>query len=147
MQYTKTKPDSNMFKQLASASRRRRAGPSLKHFKRTSKLPKHRRTLNSAFEAVQSTSKHEATRAFSRLKKCVTKCNTVVETTRYTHPITHAKYIRYVVQHGKHQFHDDVEVALHQKTIAIRSSSREGVYDMGVNRKRVNMVVNCARVT
>jgi uncharacterized protein (DUF1499 family) len=51
------------------------------------------------------------------------------------------------VQHGKHQFHDDVEVALHQKTIAIRSSSREGVYDMGVNRKRVNMVVNCARVT
>jgi len=135
-----------MLKHLASASRKRREGPSLKRFKRTSKLLKHRSTPNCAFVAFQSTSKLGATRAFSRLKTCVTKRNTVVETTRYTHPTTRAKYIRYVVQHGKHKFHDDVEIALHQKTIAMRSSSREGVYDMGVNDKRVEGVVKCTRL-
>lgn len=131
-----------MLKQLAKASRKKRDGPSLSHFKRTGKLLKRRRTPNASYVAHAFPSLAHATRVFRKLQRCVKKHTCVVE--KHAHRYRScATYTHYVVQHGKHRFHDDVELVLHGRTVLIRSSSREGVYDMGVNSGRVQKIERC----
>lgn len=132
-----------MLKQLAKASRKKRDGPSLSHFKRTGKLLKHRRTPNASYVAHALPSPARATRVFRKLQRCVKKHTCVVERHYHRHR-SRATYAHYVVQHGKHRFHDDVELVLHGRSILIRSSSRKGLYDMGVNGERVQKIERCA---
>lgn len=132
-----------MFEQLAKASRKKRDGPSLSHFKRTGKLLKHRRTPNARYVAHALPTATQAKRVFRKLQRCVKKHTRVVE--KHSHRYgSCATYKHYVVQHGKHRFHDDVELVQHGCSIFIRSSSREGLYDMGVNGKRVQKIDRCA---
>lgn len=135
-----------MLKQLAKASRKRREGPSLQRFKRTGKLFKHRATPNVHYTSHTLPSAKRATRAFRKLNRCVKKQLRVVETHSAVRKPSSALYRHYVVQHGKHRFHDDVELVLDGRAILIRSSSREGLYDMGVNGKRVETLQRCAKL-
>ena len=134
-----------MLQRLAKASRKRRDGPSLERFKRTGKLYKHRKTPNAHYISHTLTSAKRATRVFRKLNRCVKKHLRVMETHSTRHPSS-ALYKHYVVQHGKHRFHDDVELVLDGRVIMIRSSSREGFYDMGVNGKRVETLERCAKL-
>lgn len=134
-----------MLPYLAKRSRRHRVGPSYIDFQRTSRLRRRHSTFRTAYTSFDFPSVRGARKAFQKLQNCVKKKNTVVETTRCIHPKTRARYVRIVVQHGKHRFHDDLELLLNQKKIDIRSSSRVGVCDMGVNGERVDAIVGCAR--
>ena len=52
------------------------------------------------------------------------------------------KYLHYVIEIGKHKFHDDLEIIISKKKIKLRSSSRVGVLDNGVNNNRINFILN-----
>lgn len=57
----------------------------------------------------------------------------VLETDKYLHAECHSQYIGFV---------DDVEALLHSKseTLELRSASRVGYSDLGVNRKRLQLI-------
>lgn len=43
----------------------------------------------------------------------------------------------YVIRHGKHGFYDDVWLSFTKNETHVVSASRVGIFDMGVNRNRV----------
>ena len=135
-----------ILKQLAKASRKNRDGPSLQRFYKTGKLIKYCITPNTYYTSHTLTSVTQASRTFRKLQHCIKKHMHVVNMHSAHHSSSSAHYIHYVIQHGKHHFHDDVELVLKGRVIFIRSSSRKGIYDMGVNNKRVEKIQKCSKM-
>ena len=51
-------------------------------------------------------------------------------------------HIHYVIENGKRKFHDDLEILFKNKEIKLRSASRIGFYDYGVNKDRIEKIID-----
>ena len=54
----------------------------------------------------------------------------------------HHNIRHFIITCGKHKFNDDLRIVLEDEILTITSASRIGLYDFGVNQKRIDIITD-----
>ena len=126
---------------LAQRSRKRTAyGPSHHHFKTRNRL-KVAVGLNSYTSRIRCRPEMFNQRLKTLKQRIRSQCN-VVQTHTFRNAAQGTVYVHYVIETGKLRYHDDLELmyAPDKGDIHLRSASRVGLYDFGVNKRRIQTI-------
>ena len=136
--------NSPTLKTLAERSRNDQwpCGPSATIYKKHARL-KSATGLNSYKIKVKVKEENTFDSTVTRLKERIkTECTIFGTPSEKKHRNT--TYTHYVIVHGKLKFHDDLELMVvpDKGEIYLRSSSRVGIYDFGVNKQRIKTIIS-----
>lgn len=126
---------------LAQRSRKRVAfGPSKHRYKTRNRL-KAAAGLNSYTSRIQCRPEVFSQRLKALKQRIRSECN-VVHTQTFRNTAQGTVYVHYVIETGKLRYHDDLELmyAPDKGEIHLRSASRVGLYDFGVNKRRIRTI-------
>lgn len=129
-----------LFSLLSKLSRNiSREGPSKKYYLKNNDLLGENLTYTSHISEMRFRDKDRCDRTlllidlFIKNKFCIIKSEEIEK--------SQTKYFHYVIEVGKNKFYDDLEILKKNNYIKLRSSSRVGFYDMGVNKSRINDII------
>ena len=124
---------------LAKKSRIKQQGPSRELFEKEGRLKGENLTPNSYIYTINCENSKKCNSILKEIRKNIANKLQVVENNELKK--SKLEYIHYVIEIGKNKFHDDLEIMKSDKVIQLRSSSREGIYDMGVNKERIEKII------
>ena len=129
-----------LFSLLSKLSRNtNKEGPSKKYYLKNNDLLGDNLTYTSYISEMKFRDKNRCDKTlelidlFIKDKYCIIKFE---EVENYQ-----TKYFHYVIEVGKNKFYDDLEILKKNNYIKLRSSSRIGFYDMGMNKTRINEII------
>lgn len=129
-----------LLKFLAKKSRNKRDGPSKQYYKDYNDLKNNNITQTSYIHTISCDNLKDCKLSLKNIEVFIKENFKIVNTDKLENKKT--KYLHYVIENGKLKFHDDLEILFKNKEIKLRSSSRVGLYDYGVNKSRIEKIIN-----
>lgn len=129
-----------LFSLLSKLSRNtNREGPSKKYYLKHNDLLGDNLTYTSHISEMRFRDKNRCDKTLELIDLFIKDKYCIIKFEEIENPQT--KYFHYVIEVGKNKFYDDLEILKKNNYIKLRSSSRIGFYDMGMNKARINEII------